>query len=341
MQNKLQQLKNRAFADLKKVSNEEGLRAMRLKYFARKDGELTNILRSLSKMSTSERRLIGKMSNEIKTTVEKKIQEKETELENKKFYDLAQKEWIDTTLPGKEIPQGHLHPLTRIQREVEEVFSSMGFMNLDGPELESEFYNFESLNIPEYHPAREMQDTFYVEGDGLLLRTHTSPVQVRAMQEYGAPFRAIVPGRVFRYEASDASHDNTFYQIEGLMIDKNINLSHLKAIMQKVLEKIFNTKIKLRFRPGYFPFVEPGLELDIGCLICNNKGCSVCKKTGWLEFMGAGMMHPNVLKAGGIDAKKWQGFAFGFGLTRLVMLKYGINDIRLLMGGDLNFLKQF
>lgn len=217
----------------------------------------------------------------------------------------------------------------------------MGFQILTGPEMESEYYNFEALNIPSYHPARDMQDTFYMEEEGTVLRTHTSPVQIRAMQDYGAPLKAIVPGRVFRYEATDASHDNTFYQIEGLMIDKEINLANLKAIMQEVLNRIFKKEVKLRFRPGYFPFVEPGLELDLGCLICEGKGCSVCKQSGWVEFMGAGMIHPNVLKAGKINPKKWQGFAFGFGLTRLVMMKYGINDIRLLSGGNLNFLKQF
>ncbi len=341
MKNKLIKLKQSAFFELEKVKTIDELRSVELKYFARKDGELTSILRGLSKMSDSERKTIGKLSNEIKTDIGKRVKEKTDDIKKKQFDDIAKKEWIDTTLPGKKIQQGGLHPITKIQREVEEIFSSMGFMILSGPGLESEFYNFEALNIPGHHPAREMQDTFYVKGDNMVLRTHTSPVQVRAMEEYGAPFRAIVPGRVFRYEASDASHDNTFDQIEGIMVDKNINLSHLKAIMQDVLDEVFQTRIKLRFRPGYFPFVEPGLELDMGCLICNGKGCSVCKKTGWLEFMGAGMVHPNVLKAGGIDSKKWQGFAFGFGLTRLVMMRYGINDIRLLMSSDLNFLNKF
>ncbi|MEA2088397.1 MAG: phenylalanine--tRNA ligase subunit alpha [Patescibacteria group bacterium] len=337
----LQKLKKSAFSDLQKVKNEMVLRDLELKYFARKDGKITMILRNLSKMSESERKTIGKLANEIKKEIEFAIQKKKHEIQEKKFDKIVEKEKIDTTLPSYSIPVGNLHPITKVQREIEEIFYSMGFVILDGPEIESDYYNFSALNVPSHHPARDMQDTFYVEGDDLLLRTQTSSVQVRAMEEYGAPFKAIVPGRVFRYEASDASHDNTFYQVEGFMIDKDISLANLKAITQEVLNKIFNKKIKLRFRPGYFPFVEPGLELDLECLICKGKGCSVCKKSGWIEFMGAGMIHPNVFKAGKIDPKKWQGFAFGFGLTRLVMMKYGIDDIRLLMSGDLRFLKQF
>lgn len=326
--------------ELEKISSNEAIRDFELDYFARKDGKLTIILRGLSKMSADEKKIIGKLSNDIKREIEEKIKEARERLDDKKYEGLAEKEWIDVTLPGAEIKRGRLHPMTIIQREVEEIFFSMGFMVSDGPELESDFYNFEALNIPKSHPARDMQDTFYLDND-LVLRTHTSPVQIRAMEKHGAPLRVIAPGRVFRYEASDASHDNTFYQIEGLVIDKDINLAHLKAIMGDVLKKIFKKEINLRFRPGFFPFVEPGLELDLECLICGGKGCNVCKKSGWVEFMGAGMVHPNVLRAGKIDPKKWQGIAFGFGLTRLVMMRYGISDIRLLMGGDIRFLKQF
>ncbi|MCD4705448.1 phenylalanine--tRNA ligase subunit alpha, partial [bacterium] len=292
-------------------------------------------------MSESERKIIGKLANEIKNKIEFAIQEKRKEIQEKEFDKIIKKEKIDITLPNNFKLTGNLHPITKVQQEIEEIFSSMGFAILDGPEIESDYYNFEALNVPAHHPARDIQDTFYIKGDNLLLRTQTSPVQIRAMEEYGAPFKAIVPGRVFRYEASDASHDNTFYQVEGFMIDKDISLANLKAITQEVLDRIFNRKIKLRFRPGYFPFVEPGLELDLECLICKGRGCSVCKKSGWIEFMGAGMIHPNVFKAGKIDPKKYQGFAFGFGLTRLVMMKYGIDDIRLLMSGDIRFLKQF
>jgi len=236
-----------------------------------------------------------------------------------------------------------LHPISKIQEEVEDIFISMGFMVLDGPELESDYYNFEALNFPKDHPARDIQDTFYItpEQNNLVLRTHTSSVQVRAMEKYGVPLRAIVPGRVFRYEATDASHDTTFYQVEGFMIDKDVNLAHLKAVVKGFLDKIFHKKIKLRFRPGYFPFTEPSLELDLSCLVCGGKGCRVCKWSGWVEFMGAGMIHPNVLKNGGIDPNKYSSFAFGFSLDRLTMMKYRIDDIRWFHSGDLRFLEQF
>ncbi len=338
---KIKNLKKSALSDLEKVFDEKSFRDFELKYFARKTGLLTKILRGLSGLSIEEKKKIGKFSNEIKREIEELMKKKKKEIEYLSLKKKLKKEKIDLTLPGQEKEIGSLHPLSTVQREIEDIFLQMGFQILTGPEMESEYYNFEALNIPSYHPARDMQDTFYMEEEGTVLRTHTSPVQIRAMQDYGAPLKAIVPGRVFRYEATDASHDNTFYQIEGLMIDKEINLANLKAIMQEVLNRIFKKEVKLRFRPGYFPFVEPGLELDLGCLICEGKGCSVCKQSGWVEFMGAGMIHPNVLKAGKINPKKWQGFAFGFGLTRLVMMKYGINDIRLLSGGNLNFLKQF
>src|SRR4030042_2413535 len=247
-----------------------------------------------------------------------------------------ERDFIDVTLEIEKYKLGHLHPLTQVQNELEDLFKSMGFMILDGPELESDYYNFEALNIPSWHPARDTQDTFYIEdlknsgNTKLVLRTHTSPVQVRAMQKYGAPLRCVVPGRVFRNEATDASHDHTFSQLEGLMIDKDIAITHLVAVMKEMLSALFKKDIKVRLRPGYFPFVEPGFELDFGCLICDGKGCPICKQSGWIEFVGSGLVHPNVLKAGGIDSKKWTGFAFGLGLTRLVMIKYKIDDIRLL-----------
>jgi len=258
-----------------------------------------------------------------------------------------QQNFVDTTLPGEKIVSGHLHPLTLVQRDLEKIFSSMGFMILDGPELESDYYNFEALNIPKTHPARDMQDTFYIDHknkDGehdMVMRTHTSNVQVRAMEKYGAPLRCVVPGRAFRSEATDACHEHTFNQMEGLMIDKNISLANMIAVMQELLSGVFRREVKVRIRPGFFPFVEPGVELDINCAICGGKGCSSCKHSGWLEILPAGLVHPNVLRAGGIDPKKYQGFAFGLGLSRLVMMKYGIDDIRLLQSGDLHFLKQF
>jgi len=216
----------------------------------------------------------------------------------------------------------------------------MGFQILDGPEAETEYYNFEALNIPKHHPARDMQDTFWTE-DGNLLRTHTSAIQVRGMEKMQPPFKVTGPGRVFRYESIDASHENTFYQVEGMMVDKHISVSHLIFVMKELLREIFQRDVKVRLRPGFFPFVEPGFELDINCLICGGTGCSVCKQSGWVELLPCGLVHPNVLRAGGIDPEKWQGFAFGLGLNRLVMMRYGINDIRHFQSGDLRFLYQF
>ena len=254
-----------------------------------------------------------------------------------------EKEKVDITQPSLPLTEhGHFHPMTIVHRELEELFSSMGFMVLDGPELESTYYAFETLNIPATSPAREGMDTFYIKDHSdWCMRPHTSPVQVRAMQKYGAPLRTVVTGRCFRNESTDASHEHTFYQMEGLMIGKDISISNLIGVMKTLLRGVFKRDVKVRLRPGYFPFVEPGFELDINCLICGGKGCSVCKNSGWLELLPCGMVHPNVLKFGGLDPNKYSGFAFGLGLTRLAMMKYGIDDIRLLCGGDLRFLKQF
>ncbi len=243
----------------------------------------------------------------------------------------------DPSLPGTRPPVGSFHPVTLVQLQVEEVFQRLGFLIETGPEMESEYYNFEALNIPKLHPARDMQDTFWLT-NGMLLRTHTSPVQVRAMERHGAPLRVIVPGRIFRYETVDASHENTFHQVEGLMIDENISIANLIAMMKLLLREVFGRDLKIRLRPGYFPFVEPGFELDMSCLICNGDGCATCKQSGWIEIMPGGMVHPTVLRAGGIDPHQHPGFAFGLGLTRLAMMKYGIADIRGLNSGDLRAL---
>ncbi|MDA3824186.1 MAG: phenylalanine--tRNA ligase subunit alpha, partial [Bacteroidales bacterium] len=253
-------------------------------------------------------------------------------------------EWLDVTLNMKSNTlsslHGHIHPLYKIQYEIEDIFTSMGFTVLDGPEAETEYYNFEALNIPKHHPARDMQDTFWTE-DGNLLRTHTSAIQIRGMEKLEPPYRVIGPGRVFRYENTDASHENTFHQIEGMMIDKDISVSNLIYTMRQLLREIFQRDVKVRLRPGFFPFVEPGFELDINCLICEGKGCSVCKQSGWVELLPCGLVHPNVLKSGGIDPEKWSGFAFGLGLERLIMMRYSINDIRHFQSGDIRFLYQF
>ncbi len=352
MQDQLQKIHHSALEEIQKTGSLEDLKAIDVKYLGRK-GELTNLLKGLKDLSDEEKRAIGPKTNSIKLDIEAKIKAKQSQLEAQEIAKKLSGEFFDITAPasvmapGTAHEPGHIHPLSQVQLEAENIFSDMGFTVMDGPEVESEYYNFEGLNIPADHPARDMQDTFFLKDKSeakhgrLVLRTHTSPVQIRTMEKFGAPLRIIVPGRVFRYEATDASHDTTFYQVEGLVIDKNISLAHLKGVMAEFLTRLFGKEVKVRFRPGYFPFVEPGLELDFSCLICNEKGCSVCKHTGWVEFMGAGMVHPNVLKAGGINPKEYQGWAFGFGLTRLVMMRYGIDDIRLLQSGDLRFNQQF
>lgn len=338
-QEKLQQLRGRALDEIKEASNLNRLRDLEIRFLGRK-GELTQILRTISELPAPERGKVGNLANQIKQEITKAIGKAGRALGVGEAGGL-EKEWLDVTASKAGRWLGHLHPISIVQYELEDIFASMGFMVLDGPELESDYYNFEALNIPPWHPARDMQDTFYVEGENLLMRTQTSAMQVRAMERYGAPLRAIFPGRCFRNEATDASHEHTFYQVEGLMIDREISVANLIEIMKTLLRGVFKKDVKVRLRPGYFPFVEPGFELDINCLICGGKGCSVCKHSGWLELLPCGMVHPNVLKFGGLDSNKWSGFAFGLGLTRLAMMKYNINDIRLFCSGDLRFLNQF
>ncbi|MFA6917928.1 MAG: phenylalanine--tRNA ligase subunit alpha [Candidatus Gracilibacteria bacterium] len=347
MEQELKNLEAKALEELKKVQTLNELEPLETKYLGRKDGLITNVMKSLKDLPQDQKPIIGPLANKAKTTIEQAFEGKRKTIESADIAKQLSKEFFDTTIPAQIREIGHIHPLSQVQEEVERIFSQMGFAIMDGPEAESEYYNFEGLNIPKDHPARDMQDTFFIQDKDdpkhgrMVLRTHTSPVQVRTMEKYGAPLRVIVPGRTFRYEATDASHDTTFYQVEGLLIDKDISLAHLKGIMKEFLSRLFGKEVKVRFRPGYFPFVEPGLELDFSCLLCEGKGCRVCKHSGWMEFMGAGMVHENVLKAGGIDSKIYQGWAFGFGLTRLVMMRYGIDDIRLLSSGDLRFVKQF
>lgn len=341
MQEKLLKLKEEILKRLENVKQADVLRELEIKILGRK-GELTKILRSLVDLSAEEKKTLGKLANEIKLELVNKFARVKADLEKG-----ASSVYIDPTLPGREIKAGHLHPITILQNEIEDLFASLEFMVLDGPELESDYYNFTALNIPWFHPARDMQDTFYVDYKNIkgeydmLMRTQTSPLQIRAMQKYGAPLRCIAPGRCFRSEATDVRHEHTFYQVEGLMIDKDINFSHLKAVLEVLGKTLFGPDTELRLRPKFYPFVEPGSNLEYSCLLCAGRGCRVCKNTGWLEIGGCGLVHPNVLKAGGIDAKKYQGFAFGYGLDRLTMLKYGISDIRLFHSGDLRFLKQF
>ncbi|MBU1446236.1 phenylalanine--tRNA ligase subunit alpha [Patescibacteria group bacterium] len=346
MEKQLNLLKVQCLESISKINNLHDLQELEVRYVGRK-GELTMILRGVKDLSADQRPLIGQLGNQVKNELDAAFAARKLDLEKQDIAKKLHDPMFDVTAPGPEIGRGHIHPLSQVQQEVEEIFNSMGFAVMDGPEVESEYYNFEGLNIPGWHPARDMQDTFFIKGKEdkkhgrMVLRTHTSPVQVRTMEKFGAPLRVIVPGRTFRYEATDASHDTTFYQVEGLLIDKDISISHLKGVIKEFLTRLFKKEVSVRFRPGYFPFVEPGLEVDFSCLICGGKGCRVCKHTGWVEFLGAGMVHENVLKAGGIDPKEWQGWAFGFGLTRLAMMRHGIDDIRLLSGGDLRFINQF
>lgn len=341
MELNLKELKEKAAKELAKLKDLKELKELENKYLGRK-GEVTALLRQVKALAASEKPKMGKIANEVKSEIAQLINDVKFELSEKAKGGAGEKDSLDVTLPGQQFKAGHLHPISLIQYQLEDIFSRMGFMVIEGPELESDYYNFEALNIPATHPARDTQDTFYIKDHPTwLLRTQTSNQQVRTMEKYGAPLRAVFPGRVFRCEATDVRHETTFYQLEGLMIDKDISISHLITCMKTMLEAIFKKELKVRLRPGYFPFVEPGFEVDVSCLICDGKGCGVCKQSGWVEMIGAGLVHPKVLQAGGLDPKVWSGFAFGMGLTRLAMIKYGIDDIRLLLSGDLRFLEQF
>jgi phenylalanyl-tRNA synthetase alpha chain len=303
-------------------------------------GTLAQASKQMGKLAPEERARIGKLLNAAKETLETALETRKAVFDRQALAARLDAEWIDLTLPAPGPRPGSLHPITQVQMEIEDLFTSMGFAVLGGPEVETEYHNFDALNIPADHPARDMQDTFWLK-DGSLLRTHTSPVQVRGMERLGPPLRMIAPGRVFRNEEVDASHEHTFYQLEGMMIDRDVSVANLIYFMKTLLSNIFGREVTVRLRPGYFPFVEPGFELDIQCLICGGTGCQVCKYGGWVELLPCGLVNPNVLRMSGIDPEKWNGFAFGLGLTRLAMMRYAIDDIRHLQGGDLRFLKQF
>ncbi len=341
MLEKIKKIKEEVIDQIEDIKDSEYLRELELKYLGRK-GELTKVLRGLKDLSEKNKKEIGMEANKIKNELRGKFNKFEKKL-LKNIHDME----VDVTVPGKKIEKGHLNPLTLVQNDMEDIFISLGFDVLDGPELESDYYCFEALNITKDHPARDMQDTFYIDKKNknneydLVMRTHTSPVQIRAMQKYGAPLRIVVPGRVFRNETIDSCHEHTFNQMECLMIDKNISIANFKAIVKEMISRIFEYDANIRLRPGYFPFVEPGFEIDMSCTICNGAKCPSCKYTGWLELGGAGMVHPNVLKAGGIDPEKYSGFAFGFGINRIAMMKYEIDNIRLFNSGDKRFLDQF
>jgi phenylalanyl-tRNA synthetase alpha chain len=335
----MQDLVDSALARIRSAATPEELEAVRVEVLGRK-GVLTQLSKDMSKLSLEERAGRGRFINSAKQALEEAWERRKSGFDRAAMAKRLDAEWMDLSVPAPGVKPGSLHPITQIQWEIEDLFRSLGFTVLDGPEVETEHYNFDALNIPADHPARDMQDTFWLEG-GNLLRTHTSPVQVRGMEKLGPPLRMIAPGRVFRNESVDASHEHTFYQLEGMMIDRDVSVGNLIYFMKTLLTAIFRRDVTVRLRPGFFPFVEPGFELDIRCLICGGGGCPVCKQSGWVELLPCGLVNPHVLEKSGIDAKEWNGFAFGLGLTRLVMMRYAIDDIRWLQSGDLRFLNQF
>ena len=327
-------LQQQAAEELKAAKSLDKLRSARSRFLG-KSGSIGQLLATIRDYPPEQRGEVGKVLNAANRAVQELANEHTRRIEQADLAtDAAQTTTYDPTLPGRRPRLGSVHPVTAVQWEVESIFERLGFTVEAGPEMESDYYNFEALNIPAMHPARDMQDTFWLK-NGMLLRTHTSPVQVRTMEKFGAPLRCIVPGRCFRYEAVDASHETTFHQLEGLMIDENVSIANLIGVMKLLLREVFESDVRIRLRPGYFPFVEPGFELDMSCLICGGSGCLTCRRSGWLEILPCGMVHPNVLRYGGIDPHEYTGFAFGLGLTRLAMMKYGVSDIRVMNQGDL------
>ena len=308
-----------------------------------KKGPITEVLRGMKDLSPEERPVVGSFANEIRDALTAEIESKKITLEAAALEQALAAETIDITLPGKQIPQGNRHILTQTMHEIEDIFLGMGYQIVEGYEVESDHYNFERMNLPKDHPARDMQDTFYISEE-ILLRTHTSPVQARTMEKHDfskGPLRMISPGKVFRRDTDDATHSHQFHQIEGLVIDENITMADLKGTLEVLVQKMFGAERKIRLRPSYFPFTEPSVEVDVSCFKCGGAGCNVCKYTGWIEILGAGMVHPDVLKMSGIDPERYSGFAFGLGQERVAMLRYGINDIRGFYQNDLRFLRQF
>lgn len=354
MQAELQKIKSAALESIKNAQNMDELEQARIEFLGRERGALTLILRKLKELPPVERRRIGEEANRLREEIEELLAEKSKELKKTGHESVLKKEWVDVTRPGTRREQGHLHPITKTRRELEDIFISMGFEIAGGPEVELEYYNFDSLNLPETHPAREMQDTWWLKLEPttirkrgravksrLLMRTQVTSIQVRYMEKHNPPFRIIMPGLAFRREATDASHEMQFTQMDGLIVDKKVSLSNLKGIMEAVLKRLFGDGVKTRLRAGYFPFVEPGVEMDLECLYCKQKGCSVCKQSGWIEVFPGGVVHPQVFKAAGYNPKNRQGIAWDIGVDRIAILKYKIPDLRLLRSGDLRFLKQF
>ena len=339
MREQLEKIREEALNQIEASEALEKLNEIRVAYLGKK-GELTNLLKGMKNVAPEDRPKVGQMVNEVREQLENRLEEAKTALARKAREEQLKREVIDVTLPAQKNKVGHSHPNTIALEEVERIFVGMGYEVVEGPEVEYDRYNFEKLNIPKGHPARDEQDTFYIN-DTILLRSQTSPVQVRTMEKGQLPIRMIAPGRVFRSDEVDATHSPSFHQIEGLVIDKNITFADLKGTLAEFAKELFGPETKVKFRPHHFPFTEPSAEVDVTCFKCGGKGCRFCKGSGWIEILGCGMVHPNVLKVGGVDTEKYTGFAFGMGVERIAMLKYGIDDIRLLYENDMRFIEQF
>ncbi|XEC93476.1 phenylalanine--tRNA ligase subunit alpha [Paenibacillus tarimensis] len=341
MKERLEALRTEALQELQHVSDPGQLNELRVKYLGKK-GQLTEILRGMGSLSAEERPLIGQVGNEVRGAIESVIEEKQLLFQRLETENRLREETIDVTLPGTKPAAGAVHPLNKVAQQLEDVFIGMGYTIAEGPEVETDFFNFEALNFPKNHPARDMQDSFYIT-DEILMRTHTSPVQVRAMKAMNGqtPVKVICPGKVYRSDDDDATHSFQFNQIEGLVIDKNIRMSDLKGTLLQFVQQMFGEHTQIRLRPSFFPFTEPSAEVDVTCVQCGGHGCRMCKQTGWLEILGCGMVHPRVLEMGGYDPEEVSGFAFGMGVERIALLKYGIDDIRHFYTNDVRFLNQF
>ncbi len=339
MKDKLERIRKESLNTIKDIETIKQLEELRVKYLGKK-GELTQVLREMGKLSEAERPIIGQMANEIRDKISKKIEETSSFIKKKELELRLKSEQIDVTMPGRKREIGNRHPITKVLDEIFQIFIGMGFSIVEGPEIETVYYNFDALNHSEFHPARDMQDTFYITEE-FLLRTQTSPNQVRIMEKQKPPIRVIVPGKVFRSDQIDATHSPMFHQIEGLVVDKGITMANLKGTLEVFARALYGEKTKTKFRPHNFPFTEPSAEMDCTCSACGGKGCNICKYSGWIEILGSGMVHPNVLKNCGIDPEIYSGFAFGMGLDRIALLKYDISDLRLMFENDKRFLMQF
>lgn len=340
MQEKLLNIQEIALKEIKESSTLGQLEDIRIKYLGKK-GELTAVLRGMGQLSADERPVVGKVANEVREAIESELEGFKIKLQEAEVNSKLKNEYIDISMPGKDIKAGHRHPLIKVKEELENIFMNMGFSIVDGPEIETVYNNFDALNSPENHPSRDMSDTFYITED-ILLRTHTSPVQIRVMKQNQPPLRIVSAGRTFRFDDVDDTHSPMFHQLEGLVIDKNITMANLKHTIDMFIKELFGEEMKTRFRPHYFPFTEPSAEVDVSCFKCKGTGCGSCNGTGWsMELLGCGMVHPKVLKNCGIDPEVYSGFAFGLGVDRIAMVKYGINNIRLLFENDMRFLEQF